>query len=598
MYVLIMLGLSSLQRWAKNIDMRNGILEDVIKMMQLSGSLLQDYEKLTVLMFDEVKISSTMEYDVLHDEVVGPYSQMQVVMARGIAAQWKQPIFVDFDQKMTKDILFSIIERLDQIGFNVVCCVSDCGGGNIGLWKSLDVTFEQPIFSSSNGKEIVYIPDAPHILKLIRNWLLDTGFQFQDQQINKNPLENLIKKTATELSVCHKLTEEHLTCEGPQRQKVRLASQLMSHTTATALLHYKPIDNTELLNDTANFIELVNNWFDLSNVSHPNNYRTPYTAPYGLFLNEQDSLLDKMFNTFLQMRCNGKYGLQIFQKALLMHINGMKLLLKIVRDNGLKYILTSKVNQDALENLFSQLRSMGGLNDHPSPLNALYRLRMIILGKNPGVVSNQSNTSDSNNEEFLVATTIKQVDLKLNNVFENTNNIESCTDTASDNESMESNCNEKNEMVQDAVEYLAGWVARTYRHKFPELGLTTTEQNSNEKTHGHDYVMPSWISHLSYGGLIVPSYDFKIKILRIERLFKKITRQQIPKGQGVVKSLTKKIFNRMEMADKYYPVVQKYIKQRVLIRMKYLNHHIVSLNKKKKAKSQLQRLQKLKRLIT
>lgn len=171
MYVLIMLGLSSLQRWAKNIDMRNGILEDVIKMMQLSGSLLQDYEKLTVLMFDEVKISSTMEYDVLHDEVVGPYSQMQVVMARGIVAQWKQPIFVDFDQKMTKDNLFSIIERLDQIGFNVVCCVSDCGGENIGLWKSLDITFEQPIFSSSNGKEIVYIPDAPQILSS-----LETGY--------------------------------------------------------------------------------------------------------------------------------------------------------------------------------------------------------------------------------------------------------------------------------------------------------------------------------------------------------------------------------------------------------------------------------------
>lgn len=156
-------------------------------------------------------------------------------------------------------------------------------------------------------------------------------------------------------------------------------SQLLSHTTATALLHYKPIDDTKLLNDTANCIELVNNWFDLSNVSHPNNHRTPYTAPYGLFLDDQNSLLDKMYNTFLSMKCNGKFGLQIFQKALLMHINGMKLLLKIVQGHGLKYILSSKVNQDALENLFSQLRTRGGLNDHPSPLNALYRLRIRIL---------------------------------------------------------------------------------------------------------------------------------------------------------------------------------------------------------------------------
>lgn len=74
--MLNILGLSSLQRWAKNIDMRNGILEDVIRMMQLNGDTLQDYEKLTVLMYDEVKISSTIEYDALRDEVIGPHSQM------------------------------------------------------------------------------------------------------------------------------------------------------------------------------------------------------------------------------------------------------------------------------------------------------------------------------------------------------------------------------------------------------------------------------------------------------------------------------------------------------------------------------------------
>lgn len=336
----------------------------------------------------------------------------------------------------------------------------------------------------------------------------------------------------------------------------------------------------------------------MSNVSHPNNHRTPYTAPYGLFLNDQDSLLDKMYNTFLLMRCNGKYSLQIFQKALLMHINGMKLLLKIVRGHGLKYILTSKMNQDSLENLFSQLRTRGGLNDHPSPLNALYRLRMIILGKNPGVTSNQTNTTDTNNEEFLLAKTMKKIDLKINYVSENIYDSEYTTDTNSDSESIVNNCNDKIEMVQDAVEYLAGWVAKTFRLKFPELGSTTTEQNSKKSSNGHDYEMPPWINHLSYGGLIVPSDEFKNNIIRIERLFNKITKHKIPEGRGVVKNLTKKVFNRMEMPEKYYPVVQKYVKQRVLIRMKHLNHHSVLLNKKRKAKSNLQRLQKLKRLMT
>lgn len=111
-----------------------------------------------------------------------------------------------------------------------------------------------------------------------------------------------------------------------------------------------------------------------------------------------------------------------------MHINGTKALLKVLQQNGLKYLLTSKINQDALENLFSQLRSRGGLNDHPSPLNALFRIRLIILGKNPGIVSNQSNTADKNDEEFIVAKTLQQLDVKINNVKENTEDAESLTD--------------------------------------------------------------------------------------------------------------------------------------------------------------------------
>jgi len=62
--------------------------------------------------------------------------------------------------------------------------------------------------------------------------------------------------------------------------------------TATVLLHYKLINDTKLNNDTAYSIELINNWFDLVNVCHSNDKRNPYTAPYGLCLEDQDSLLN------------------------------------------------------------------------------------------------------------------------------------------------------------------------------------------------------------------------------------------------------------------------------------------------------------------
>lgn len=40
-----------------------------------------------------------------------------------------------------------------------------------------------------------------------------------------------------------------------------------------------------------------------------------------------------------------------------------------------------------------------------------------------------------------------------------------------------------------------------------------------------------------------------------------------------------------EIAQKYKPVIQSYIKQRLLIRMKYFNQHAASLTKKKSKSS-------------
>ena len=74
------------------------------------------------------------------------------------------------------------------------------------------------------------------------------------------------------------------------------------------------------------------------------------------------------------------------------------------------YILTAKLNTDLTENSFTRFRTRGGLNDHPSPLNAFYRLRMIILGRNPGLTQKDTNVRGSkalDEEESLFSTAMK-----------------------------------------------------------------------------------------------------------------------------------------------------------------------------------------------
>jgi len=81
--------------------------------------------------------------------------------------------------------------------------------------------------------------------------------------IIKQPLEALMQQTTE--SSCYKLTTAHLKCQkADERQNVALAAQLMSHTTAIALIHYKPGLDKSLAQNIGEFIELISNWFDMN----------------------------------------------------------------------------------------------------------------------------------------------------------------------------------------------------------------------------------------------------------------------------------------------------------------------------------------------
>ena len=575
--------------------MRNGLLTKVLDVMRIVGSTWDIRDKLCVLMFDEMKVQETMEYDTQADEIVGPYKQLQLTMVRGLSAKWKQPVRVDFDQKITKELLFGLIRELHQIGYPVVCCTSDCGGGNVGLWKELSIGIDEPFFFHPITKEkIFYVPDVPHLLKLLRNWLLDGGFILHDGTVvNAKPLRALLALALKELTVCPKLREQHLSCRGPERQNVRLAANLISRTVGTALLHYKPGGDEKLAVDTGNFILLMNEWFDLMNVYTTKYSKIPSQTAYGMeHLDAQNELLTNVRNVILGMRCYGKSSLQIFQKGIIMGVTALPLLLESVRKYGIKYILTTKLEQDIIENSFSQLRTRGGLNDHPSPLDALYRLRVIILGKNPGLTQRNTNVQGSNaleEEDVLFGSAMKHASI---DVFDEIREEEKVDDPdpqpEEQNEETVSGSQELQETIQteiedDGLSYLGGWLAFKFATKYPHLG-------SLAQKHEHDYVVPPWIHHLSYGGLRSPSATFMSSLRKMERLFLRFAggHNIVPKGRNIVKRIADKILNRLQAGEVEDEVIKRFVKLRVIIRMRYA----LSLMKKQREEKEAERKKK------
>lgn len=169
-------NLATLQKYAQIINLKSGILHDILKYIALFGENMSDKERTTVLLYDEMKVCSLYEYDKKYDEIFGPFSYVQVVMARGLFSNWKQPVYVGFDKNMNKDLLLEIIVALHNVNYQVVAVVSDCGASNQGTWTSLGISVENVSFSHPVTNDKIYcFADAPHLLKLIRNWLLKTG---------------------------------------------------------------------------------------------------------------------------------------------------------------------------------------------------------------------------------------------------------------------------------------------------------------------------------------------------------------------------------------------------------------------------------------
>ncbi|GBO43434.1 Transposable element P transposase [Araneus ventricosus] len=382
------------------------MLHDVLLVMQKTFHSKPEAERVCILSFDEMHIDRKICYDVNEDQILGPFSKVQLVLARGITAGWKQSVFFNFDTTMTKHLLYEIILKIEEKGLIVKAIVSDLAGSST-LWKELEITSKNNFFIHPlNCRKIWAFADPPHYLKLLRNHFLDTGLDLKDGTVlTKNIFEEVFKKDRGEYKLCLKLKPNLLTVRGKERQKVSAAKTLFSATTAKALL---------LLTENqraAEFFEFVDSFFYIMNSPklHPPSNK-PLQAGYGLekYFSQQEQILQNMKEEMKGMRVQGKKSLLPFQKGILISISSLSGSWNDLKNFKFSYILTSRHTQDSLESLFSQIRGAGRFYDHPSSVEVIYQLRNLLLANKLPILSPKVNTrEDSINEGYLTADILK-----------------------------------------------------------------------------------------------------------------------------------------------------------------------------------------------
>lgn len=261
------------------------------------------------------------------------------------------------------------------------------------------------------------------------------------------------------------------------------------------------------------------------------------------------------------------------------------------RFSGLTYILTRRLNQDILENLFSYLRAMGHSFDHPGPLEFIYRLKKYILGKHSSAVfsihknteddimttnlstallenKNLSNQDNETEKDIILTQSIfdaildgnelifdeHDFDLEIHNIDENiTNNIVSMA----------------------GLEYVTGFVAHHFRAKYP--CLISNENNS----------ISSWIAYASRGNLTRPSNNLMDVAKIMENFFTQFHGQCFSKENLIINKIADRVINYYKRNLPVQEEVLKYlIRTRTFILVRAINtenkQKYDSLKKKKK----------------
>nr|XP_034824778.1 uncharacterized protein LOC117982524 [Maniola hyperantus] len=298
-------------------------------------------------------------------------------MVRGIIKKFKQPVYFTFCRGSTKaDSLKAqiktVIKEVEATGLKVVATVCDQGASNRAAINSLlnetrieylrDNKEWTGGFFELNKKKIFPLFDAPHLMKGIRNNLLNKNLMFtQDgkQKVAKwQHLEEMYHRQPGYKGVrlVPKLTAQHVVPKLIPKMKVKHCTQVFSRTVGVALGYMADCGQLPAENkDTADLLILMDELFDSVNGSYSKIrngkiYRTAVTpkSPHHQLWRKSLPVLKSMVFVTKDGRKASVPSISSWIKT----IEGFQLLINHLKSLNVTSLLLRHFNQDPLENFF------------------------------------------------------------------------------------------------------------------------------------------------------------------------------------------------------------------------------------------------------
>lgn len=465
---------SSLIRWQPVKYLSPGFNNNALMKIKEKLSVMSSDSKQAVLLFDEIHIRSDLIYNIYSDQIDGfvDYGKDREAeigkliccfMIRGLSANWKFVLSYYVSQNsISADRLFLLIQenlsKCFELGVKIKSMVCDQGPNNRKCLNMFGITIERPYFLY-NDAEMACIYDVPHLIKSVRNTLMKSDIKTPDGLVSWNIILELYNLEVNSITkCCPKITAKHIYPNNFEKMRVKLATQIFSRSVVAGIktaiqLNKISSCNKEIACSTYKFIEKIDKLFDCLN-SKTKYEKNPFRCAF-ITNNEVDTYLEFMVNYISNTALVNKTTVYCF-KGLIQSIRAIQTVSKnILWENiGIEYILTSRYNQDPVENLFAQIRAANGNNRNPSVHEFNHNIAKITTVK---ILSPFSNISNCENDTDEVLETMGNLRDESNEEV-NTNSIE--IDHVDDISDISENFFNLDVPLQEAsMRYFVGYVA-------------------------------------------------------------------------------------------------------------------------------------------
>ncbi|KAF0704147.1 Transposable element P transposase, partial [Aphis craccivora] len=353
---IILPGESTVRCWLNSISYSTGFSPRYMEQIKLKVSCMSFQEKKVTILLDEISIKKAIEYNKALDIIegyedlgtlgrtnkIGSYAL--VIMIRCLYVNCKFPFCYFFTGNRIKgdnltNILKECVIKLLELGLVPSAVVCDQGSQNRRMFSLLGATYNNPSVDI-NGQKLFLIYDMPHLIKSLRNNLLDVILH--GRCVKLHPL--ILPQTLSKMSC-------------------KLAIQIFSRSVAASIKTCVSTGELKTKNalDTANFIENVNDMFDSANSKHlhdANPNRRPLSKRNSQVLQNLKNFcifFDKAVKINLK---NNKVttspcfiGLKWTLTAIIGIYESEKIIMNQHISNKEYFLMTNKLTQDPLKNI-------------------------------------------------------------------------------------------------------------------------------------------------------------------------------------------------------------------------------------------------------